>query len=83
MTVIRAKQWRPSGACEIPRPTIRWAASPEISRPPKRIEPLVAGVSPLIARSVVDLPAPFEPIIVTTSPSSTVSETPWSASIAP
>jgi hypothetical protein len=47
------------------------------------MEPLDAGVRPLIARSVVDLPAPFEPIIVTTSPSSTVSETPWSASIAP
>jgi len=32
--------------------------------------PLLAGVSPVIARSVVDLPAPLEPISVTTSPSS-------------
>ena len=41
------------------------------------------GVRPEIERSVVDLPAPFEPISVTISPSSTVSETPLSASIAP
>jgi len=43
----------------------------------------LAGVSPEIDRSVVDLPAPFDPISVTTSPSSTVSETPLSASIVP
>jgi hypothetical protein len=43
----------------------------------------LAGVRPEIERSVVDLPAPLEPISVTTSPSSTVSETPLSASIAP
>ena len=52
-----------------------------ISTPSKRIEPLRGGVSPEIERSVVDLPAPFEPIIVTTSPSPTSSETPRRASI--
>ena len=38
---------------------------------------------PLIARSVVDFPAPFAPIRVTISPSRTFSETPFSAWIAP
>ena len=42
-----------------------------------------AGVRPEIERRVVDLPAPLEPISVTTSPSSTVSEMPFSASIEP
>ena len=54
-----------------------------MSWPAKRIWPERAGVRPEIERSVVDLPAPFEPISVTTSPSSTVSETPLSASIEP
>ena len=42
-----------------------------------------AGVRPEIERSVVDLPAPLEPMSVTNSPSSTVSETPFSASMLP
>ena len=42
-----------------------------------------AGDSPEIERSVVDLPAPLEPISVTHSPSSTVSDTPLSASMLP
>ena len=54
-----------------------------MSSPSNVTVPALAGVSPEIERSVVDLPAPFEPISVTTSPSSTVSETPLSASIAP
>ena len=54
-----------------------------MSSPAKRIWPERAGVSPEIERSVVDLPAPLEPISVTTSPSSTVSEMPFSASIEP
>ena len=49
----------------------------------KRTVPELAGVSPEIDLSVVDLPAPLDPIIVTTSPSSTSSETPFRASIAP
>ena len=40
----------------------------EISLPRKRIEPLRGGVSPEIERSVVDLPAPLEPMSVTISP---------------
>ena len=58
-------------------------ASRVISSPSKRIVPSRARVRPEIERSVVDLPAPLEPISVTTSPSSTVSETPLSASMLP
>ena len=63
--------------------TISCAGTRVMSSPAKVIVPELAGVSPEIERSVVDLPAPLEPISVTTSPSSTVSETPFSASIAP
>ena len=38
---------------------------------------------PEIVRSVVDLPAPFEPISATSSPVSTRSDTPWSARMLP
>ena len=48
-----------------------------------QVDPVRGGVRPEIERSVVDLPAPFEPISVTTSPSETVSDTPFSASIVP
>ena len=54
-----------------------------MSRPWKVIVPLRGWLSPLIERSVVDLPAPFAPISVTTSPSRTSSEMPFSASIRP
>ena len=51
--------------------------------PSNRIEPLRGGVRPEIERSVVDLPAPFDPISVTISPSSTVSEISFRASMLP
>ena len=54
-----------------------------MSSPSKRIWPSRGGVRPEIERSVVDLPAPLEPISVTISPSSTVSETPLSAAMLP
>ena len=54
-----------------------------MSEPSNTTLPDVAGVSPEIERSVVDLPAPLDPISVTTSPSPTSSDTPFSASIAP
>ena len=59
------------------------AGTVEISSPRKRIEPVRGELRPEMERRVVDLPAPLEPISVTTSPSSTVSETPLSASIEP
>ena len=80
---MRWKQRRPSGDCEIPSRTMSCAGSVEISSPRNLIEPVRGGVSPEIERSVVDLPAPLEPISVTTSPSSTLSEMPLSASIDP
>jgi len=54
-----------------------------ISRSWKRIEPWRGGVRPEIERSVVDLPAPFEPISVTHSPSATSIEMPLRASMLP
>ena len=67
----------------MPWPTISCAGTRVMSSPANTIFPALAGVRPEIERSVVDLPAPLEPIRVTTSPSSTVSETPFSASIVP
>ncbi len=67
----------------MPRTGISCAGTRVMSSPPNMIFPARAGVSPEMDRKVVDLPAPFEPISVTTSPASTVSETPFSASIAP
>jgi len=74
-TVRAEKMRRPSGACEIPRSTIRCAGSLAIESPAKRISPWRAGSSPEIARRVVDLPAPFAPIRVTISPSATLRST--------
>ena len=54
-----------------------------MSSPWKRIVPWRGRLSPLIERSVVDLPAPFAPSSVTISPSRTVSEMPFSAWIDP
>ena len=54
-----------------------------MSPPSKRIVPWRGRLMPLIARSVVDLPAPFAPMSVTISPWPTVSVTPLSAWIAP
>ena len=54
-----------------------------MSPPWNRIVPCRGLLMPLIARSVVDFPAPFAPIRVTISPSFTASETPFSAWIAP
>ena len=54
-----------------------------MSSPWKPIVPWRGWLSPLIERSVVDLPAPFAPISVTISPSRTSSEMPFSAWIEP
>jgi hypothetical protein len=67
----------------MPPATIWCGALVVISRPSKWIEPCRGRLSPLIARSVVDLPAPFAPISVTISPVPTRSDTPLSAWIAP
>ncbi len=63
--------------------TIRCGAVCVMSSPWKRIFPCRGRLRPLIARKVVDLPAPFAPISVTISPGFTCSETPFNAWIAP
>ena len=83
MTVMRGKILRPSGACEMPSRTMSCGGVSPISCPSNLIEPSRGGVRPEIERSVVDLPAPFEPISVTISPSFTSSVMPFSASIEP
>ena len=80
---MRAKHLRPSGDWEMPRLTMSCGAVSPISLPSNEIEPSRGGVRPEIERRVVDLPAPLEPIMVTISPSSTVSEMPFSAWMLP
>ena len=82
-TVMRENTCRPSGESATPMDTISCGGVSVISRSLKRIEPWRGGVRPDIERSVVDLPAPFEPISVTHSPSSTSIETPLRASMLP
>ena len=80
---MRGKSRLPSGLCAMPRFTIVCGAAPVMSSPWKRIEPWRGLLMPLIARSVVDFPAPFAPISVTISPARTSREMPFSAWIAP
>jgi hypothetical protein len=60
-----------------------WAGTSWISRPSRRTVPVRGLIVPLIVRSVVDLPAPFEPMRVTISPLSTVREIPSRARMFP
>ena len=80
---MRGKSRRPSGDWLMPILTTLWGASSVMSSPWKWIDPSRGWLSPLIERRVVDLPAPFDPISVTTSPSRTSIEMPFSASIDP
>jgi hypothetical protein len=63
--------------------TIVCGSADVMSAPRNVILPRRGRLSPLIERSVVDLPAPLAPISVTISPSRTSSEIPLRASIAP
>ena len=56
---------------------------PLILRPSNVIAPRRGDTRPEMARIVVDLPAPFEPISVTISPSCTSSEMPFTAAMLP
>jgi hypothetical protein len=80
---MRGKQCRPSGDWDIPSRTTSWGAALAISVSANRMEPVRGRVSAEIERSVVDLPAPLEPINVTHSPSWTSSAMPLSASMFP
>ena len=81
-TVMRAKTGGPRAPGR--RPARRSRAAASVDALAARGDLALRGRSrPEIVRSVVDLPAPFEPISVTISPSSTSSVTPRSAWIAP
>ncbi len=54
-----------------------------MSLPPRLIEPAVGLIMPEMARMVVVLPAPFEPIRVTSLPCGTSSEMPCSTCTLP
>jgi len=54
----------------MPRVTIWCGGRPSIRLPRNTISPCRGFKSPEIVRSVVDFPAPFEPMSVTISPSS-------------
>src|SRR6185437_9397288 len=74
---------RPSGTCAIPSDTMRCAGVLEMSWPLKQISPPRFLMSPEITRRVVDFPAPFAPISVTISPSSTWRSMPLRAFMPP
>ena len=83
LTVICMNMRRPSGTCESPIFTILCAGTLVISWPWNSIPPVFGLMIPDIVLRVVDFPAPFAPIRVTISPSSTSREIPLSAWIAP
>ena len=73
----------PPGICEMPSAVRRSASRYVMSTPCRRTDPRVGSPSPEIARSSVDLPAPFTPSSATISPSSTVKSTPKSTCTCP
>ena len=73
---------RPEGTCAMPSRATSSGALPVMFLPPNLISP-VAFTMPVMARRVVVLPAPLAPRRATTEPSSTFSETPWRARMAP
>ena len=83
ITVMPGKIPRPSGACEMPRTTRMCAFILVMSSPSKRIDPFDGFRMPEIVFIVVDLPAPFAPIRLTISPSSTENDMSWMASMRP
>ena len=74
---------RPSGQWEMPSATIRSVDSSVMSRPSYTIAPDRGRRSPEIDLRVVDFPAPFEPMIATSSPVSTCSDAPSTARMLP
>ena len=70
-TVSAGNTSRPSGERLMPCSTIRKAGTLVMFFPLKVMAPVWDFTRPVIAESVVDLPAPLEPISVTISPSLT------------
>ena len=58
---------------------MRWAFQRETSVPRKTTRPPALGTRPVMARRVEVLPAPFGPMMATTSPSATSREIPFTA----
>src|SRR5216683_3047907 len=83
ITCIRGNRRRPSGAWQMPRPTMSCAGILPMSLPSKTIVPLGGCMSPEIVRRVVVLPAPLLPMSATTSPCPTDSVMPRSARTRP
>src|SRR3954464_1505314 len=69
--------WRPVRSLLKPTPS----ASRVLTRPWTSTRPAVGGRMPAIVRTSVDLPAPFAPMIPTTDPRRTSSDTRFTASI--
>src|SRR5262247_493660 len=82
-TVRRLKIRRPSGTCATPRETIAWGGTSRSDWSSSVMVPRDGWSSPEIVLSVVVLPAPLLPRIVTISPRPTSSPTPLSARISP
>ncbi len=82
-TVRFEKTRRPSGTSVTPLETIWSVDFPTRFAPSSRISPDFGRTRPATAFSVVDLPAPFEPMRVTILPSSTVRSMPLTASMPP
>ena len=82
-TVRLSNTRRPSGTMAMPSATTCWALKGMMSRPRKLMAPEAVFTRPLMARSVVLLPAPLAPISVTIWPCSTSKEMPLRASMPP
>ena len=80
---MRGKMRRPSGDWQMPRFTISWPWTPLSLSPRNEIEPARGLIRPEMARRVVDLPAPLEPMSVTISPLCTRRDSPFTAAMLP
>ena len=78
-TDMRGNTRRPSGESAMPRATISGVSRRSMRSPSNQISPLSIGCSAMIAFSVLDLPAPLDPISETISPVPISSDTPFSA----
>ena len=77
------KMRRPSGTSAIPARAIDSGERPRTDRPDRRTSPAAVRTTPMIACSVVDLPAPFGPIRPTSSPRPTSRSSPRTAGTEP
>ena len=81
--VMRVKVPRPSGTITRPWRTRSHGPWPLMLRPRNSISPAAGGCVPVMALSVVVLPAPLAPIRLTSSPSCTSKDTPLTAWMPP